>query len=395
MPMSGATETLPDWSPSALPQRGQSLHGSYVDLVPVNPNAHLEALWQGSHNSDDPDLWQYLFYGPFPNRTEFRKYLEERATSVDELYYTIVEKTGQQPSGIASYLRMNPLHGVIEIGHIWFGVTIQRTSSATEAIYLLARHAFDDLGYRRLEWKCDALNQRSRNAALRFGFSFEGIFRQHLVVKGRNRDTAWYAMIDVDWPQIRAGFERWLSPDNFDSNGDQIRSLRQIRADARFRLTSVEEPPHETVSALEVRPARPEDEGVWREMWAGYNAFYQAEVSEEVTAATWRRILDPNSPISSLIALRDNLAVGFANYTVCPYTWSTRSQCLMEDLFVRPDARSSGVGRALIHALVDVAKQNGWTKVYWITQEDNARARRLYESIVPPDGFIQYRITVR
>ncbi|MCW2966411.1 MAG: family acetyltransferase [Solirubrobacteraceae bacterium] len=131
---------------------------------------------------------------------------------------------------MCSYLRVEPAHGVIEIGHIWFGAALQRSTAATEAIYLLARRAFDELGYRRLEWKCNAANARSRRAAERFGFVFEGVFRHHMVVKGANRDTAWYAIVDDDWPAVRDGFERWLAPANFDERGVQRASLEGLRA---------------------------------------------------------------------------------------------------------------------------------------------------------------------
>lgn len=134
-----------------------------------------------------------------------------------------------QPAGIASYPRAKPAMGSIEIGHIWFGAGLARTTAATEAIYLLARHAFDGLGYRRLEWKCNALNIASCRAAERFGFLYEGTFRRHQVVKGRNRDTAWYAITDLDWPGVRAGFERWLDPENFDAGGRQRIALRDCR----------------------------------------------------------------------------------------------------------------------------------------------------------------------
>jgi hypothetical protein len=127
-------------------------------------------------------------------------------------------------------MRMEPAHGCIEIGHIWLGAPLQRTAAATEAIFLLARHAFDDLGYRRLEWKCDAANARSRRAAERFGFTFEGVFRKHMIVKGRNRDTAWYAIVDDDWPAVRAAFEAWLAPGNFDADGRQRETLESLRA---------------------------------------------------------------------------------------------------------------------------------------------------------------------
>jgi RimJ/RimL family protein N-acetyltransferase len=147
----------------------------------------------------------------------------------DPLFYAIVDRAAGAARGMASFLRMEPQHGVIEIGHIWFAPALQRTRQATEAIFVLARHAFDDLGYRRLEWKCDSLNAPSRKAAERFGFVFEGVFRQHMVVKGRNRDTAWYSMTDGEWPARRAAFEAWLAPDNFSAGGAQRRSLAEIR----------------------------------------------------------------------------------------------------------------------------------------------------------------------
>jgi RimJ/RimL family protein N-acetyltransferase len=151
------------------------------------------------------------------------------ASSEDPLYLTIERIPEQRPVGLASYLRITPHEGVIEIGHIWFGAPLKRTTAATEAIYLLARHAFDDLGYRRLEWKCNSLNAASRRAADRFGFSLEGIFRKHQIVKGRNRDTAWYSITDEEWPTVRAGLQAWLSPQNFAADGAQLRSLADLR----------------------------------------------------------------------------------------------------------------------------------------------------------------------
>jgi RimJ/RimL family protein N-acetyltransferase len=156
---------------------------------------------------------------------------EERAASADPLFFAIVDLESQRARGMASFMRIVPEHGVIEIGHIWFAPVMQRTREATEAIYVVARHAFDDLGNRRLEWKCNALNDASRRAALRFGFTYEGVFRQHLVVKGRNRDSAWYSMLDGEWPRARAAFETWLRADNFDAHGRQLRSLADIRGD--------------------------------------------------------------------------------------------------------------------------------------------------------------------
>ncbi len=151
------------------------------------------------------------------------------AAADDPLLFAIVDRATGRAAGAAAYLRMAPAHGVIEIGHIWFGSSLQRTAAATEAIFLLARHAFDDLGHRRLEWKCDARNAWSRRAAERFGFTFEGVFRQHMIVKGANRDTAWYAILDGEWPLLRAGFERWLDPANFDDAGRQRTALEPRR----------------------------------------------------------------------------------------------------------------------------------------------------------------------
>ncbi|MEA2335241.1 MAG: hypothetical protein QOG40_1731, partial [Solirubrobacteraceae bacterium] len=151
------------------------------------------------------------------------------------LFFTIEPDADKRPLGVCCYMRVKPHWGMIEIGHIWFGAPLKRTTAATEAIYLMARHAFDDLGYRRLEWKCNSLNAASRSAAERLGFSFEGIFRKHQVVKGRNRDTAWYAITDQQWPVVRAGFQAWLSPENFADDGGQRRSLADLRAEAHSR----------------------------------------------------------------------------------------------------------------------------------------------------------------
>ena len=184
----------------------------------------------------DPAIWRYLPTGPYPDEAPFAALLESYAASEDPLFFTIVDLRDERPAGIASYLRITPEHGVIEIGHIWFGQSLQRTRQATEAIFLLARHVFDDLGYRRLEWKCNARNEASRRAADRFGFTFEGIFRQHMVIKDENRDSAWYSMLDGEWPGIRAGFERWLAPANFDADGRQRQRLSRLRTEGAWAL---------------------------------------------------------------------------------------------------------------------------------------------------------------
>lgn len=222
-----------DWRPATRPQP-TVLRGSHVLLRPLNANADAEPLYAESHPPlADPGLWTYLPDGPYRDPAELRDALRIAEASEDRLFFTLVRLPGEEPAGIASYLRITPDHGVIEIGHIWFGASLRRTTAATEAIYLLARHALDELGYRRLEWKCDSLNQASRRAAERFGFRFEGVFRNHMVVNGRNRDTAWFAITDSEWPAVRAGFETWLDAGNLDAAGHQERSLGQLIAGAR------------------------------------------------------------------------------------------------------------------------------------------------------------------
>jgi RimJ/RimL family protein N-acetyltransferase len=201
-------------------------------LEPIEVARHAESLYRLSHaRPEDAALWNYLAYGPFADQGAFEGWLAERAGSDDPLFFAIVEQASGQASGMASYLNIVSAHGCIEIGHIWFAPPLQKTRGATEAIFLMMRHVFDDLGYRRLEWKCNALNEASMRAARRFGFTYEGTFRQHMVVKGRNRDTAWFALLDREWPAVRAAFERWLHPDNFDAAGRQRTSLSALMPD--------------------------------------------------------------------------------------------------------------------------------------------------------------------
>jgi RimJ/RimL family protein N-acetyltransferase len=219
------------WRPALSPKR-QVLEGLRVRLEPFDAARHSAALHSSLHADGDPSLWDYLPYGPFDEK-QWNAWFSASAASEDPLFFALVDRSRQMPMGQASYLRIEPEQGVIEIGHIALGPALQRTPKATEATFLLARHAFDDLGYRRLEWKCDALNARSRRAAERFGFTFEGVFRQHMIVKGRNRDTAWFSIIDREWPVVRAAFEQWLAPDNFDESGRQRSSLGDLRASSR------------------------------------------------------------------------------------------------------------------------------------------------------------------
>jgi RimJ/RimL family protein N-acetyltransferase len=205
-----------------------TLTGRHVRIVSLDPVVHSPALYAGSHGPGHEDLWRYLFTGPYPDEASFRAYLDQRAESSDPLFLTILLEATGEPAGYASLMRIEQVHRVIEVGNILYLPGLQRTAGATEAMYLLARYVFEEMGYRRYEWKCDALNEPSRRAALRLGFSFEGIFRQHMMVKGKNRDTAWYSMLDCEWPARKEAFERWLDPANFTMDGRQRSALSRV-----------------------------------------------------------------------------------------------------------------------------------------------------------------------
>ena len=223
-----------DCSNAGTPGRN-ALDGTLVRLEVLDPERHAESLFTSSHGEGTGQLWKHLPYGPFASQDEFTAWLGQRSASSDPLFFAVVDRESMRALGMASFLRIEPAHGVIEIGHIWFAPALQRTRQATEAIYLMAKHAFDDLSYRRLEWKCDSLNEPSRRAADRFGFTYEGVFRQHMIVKGRNRDTAWFSITDGEWPLRKAAFEAWLAPDNFDSAGRQKRTLSDLRTSIQGR----------------------------------------------------------------------------------------------------------------------------------------------------------------
>jgi RimJ/RimL family protein N-acetyltransferase len=214
-------------SPAEKPQR-TTLRGRAVSLVPLDAEAHANDLYAGTHSEGREFVWDYLFEGPFPNQGSFTVSLKQKAESQDMVFFAIVGNQTGKALGYASYLRIEPPHRVIEVGNILFTPSLQRTVGATEAMYLMARYIFDDLGYRRYEWKCNSRNAPSRSAALRLGFTFEGIFRQHMIIKGRNRDTAWFSMLDLEWPARKAAFERWLDANNFDGDGKQKRSLAEL-----------------------------------------------------------------------------------------------------------------------------------------------------------------------
>jgi len=219
---------VPGWTvrpwPAATPMQGR-----FVRVEALRP-AHSDQLFAANAEDREGRNWAYLPYGPFAEPEAYRRWVADAASKPDPQFYVIIDLASGRPVGVASLMRMDPANGVIEVGHINYAPPLQRHPGGTEAMYLMMARAFDELGNRRYEWKCHALNQPSRRAAERLGFTFEGIFRQANVVKGRNRDTAWYSVIDGEWPGVKAAFEAWLAPENFDRDGRQRRSLTELRA---------------------------------------------------------------------------------------------------------------------------------------------------------------------
>lgn len=221
-------EPLPDWRPAAWPPRTPMI-GRYCRLEPLDPAPHARGLYAAFAEDREGRDWTYLPYGPFPDRQAFTDWLHAFCRGDDPQFHTLIDRASGEARGMASYLRITPAVGVMEVGHIHLAPSLQRTAAATEAMLLMMRRAFTELGYRRYEWKCDALNAPSRAAAVRLGLRFEGVFRQATITKGRSRDTAWYSVIDREWPALERAFEAWLDPANFDAQGRQRRRLEDLR----------------------------------------------------------------------------------------------------------------------------------------------------------------------
>jgi RimJ/RimL family protein N-acetyltransferase len=219
---------IPGWS-RREPLPRSLMVGRFCRLEPLDPARDAASLFEAFSLDADGRNWTYLFYGPFASAAAFWEWTNWAAGQEDTLFFAIIDGETGKAVGVASYLRLDPASGVVEVGHLNYSPLLQRKRAATEAMYLMMRRAFEEFGYRRYEWKCDALNAPSRAAAERLGFRFEGIFRQAVVSKGRNRDTAWYSIIDSEWPEVKAVFERWLDPTNFDAAGRQRASLSALR----------------------------------------------------------------------------------------------------------------------------------------------------------------------
>lgn len=221
---------LPGWAPRKRPEHAE-LAGRYARLGPLNP-ADADVLHEGFAADVSGRIWDWMAVGPFASAAAYRQWVEPASVSADPLFFQLydLDMAPSSPRGVMSLMRIDANNGVVEVGNIIFAPSLQRRRATTEAQFLLMSHVFETLGYRRYEWKCNVLNAPSRAAALRLGFSFEGIFRNHMVIKGKNRDTAWFGMTVEDWPSVRAGFEAWLDPANFTGDGRQIRTLEACRA---------------------------------------------------------------------------------------------------------------------------------------------------------------------
>ena len=216
------------WKPPAWPSR-EPMVGRFCRVVPLDPDQHAAELHAANLSDANGAMWTYLPYGPFESLEIYRAWLKDTTCHDDPIFYSILDNTTTKPVGLAAYLRILPASGSIEVGHVNYSPLLQRTPAATEAMFLMMQRAFE-LGYRRYEWKCDTLNAKSRAAAQRFGFSFEGVFRQATVSKGRNRDTAWFSVINGEWPALDQAFRRWLDPSNFDERGEQRVRLSELTA---------------------------------------------------------------------------------------------------------------------------------------------------------------------
>jgi RimJ/RimL family protein N-acetyltransferase len=218
---------LPYWTACPHPPRS-AMEGRFCIVEPVDPARHAADLHAANSLDREGRNWTYLPYGPFDRLEEYRLWLDRASAGDDPLVHAVIERRSGRAVGVASYMRIDPAAGVIEVGGINYAPPLQRTPAATEAMYLMMRRAFDELGYRRYAWQCNSLNARSRAAAIRLGFTFEGIWRQANIHKGRNRDTAWFSILDGEWPAIKTAFERWLAPENFDAEGRQRMRLSEL-----------------------------------------------------------------------------------------------------------------------------------------------------------------------
>ena len=373
---------LPGWATRPRPQR-VTLQGERCRLEPLDAARHAADLHAAYGEASD---WTYMAVGPFADAGSYRHYAEAAAASTDPLHFAVVDARTGQAVGTLALMRIDPANGVIEVGNVMFSPHLKQTALSTEAQFLLMRYAFEALGYRRYEWKCDSLNAPSRKTAARLGFQFEGVFRQAVVYKGRSRDTAWFSIVDGEWPAVRAAFEQWLAPGNFDAEGMQRQSLASLR-NAQALPERLDQP-----SSVAVRPLAAGEQAAWLPLWRGYQTFYKVALSDEVNQRTWERLMNPAEPMHVLGAFdAQGQLLGIVHFLFHRSTWTAGNYAYLQDLFTTQQARGHGVGRALIEAVYARAREAGASRVYWLTHETNAPGRLLYDKVADNAGFIQYR----
>ena len=221
---------VPGWTPRPAPPRTPMV-GRLCTVEPLDPERHAAELFEANAEDREGRNWTYYNYGPFADLDAYRRWVDGSCADATRLFHAIVDRASGRAVGVAAYANIQPAYGTIEVGALNFSPRLQRRPAATEAMYLMMRRVFDELGYRRYEWKCDSLNLPSRAAAARLGFRYEGLFRQAMITRGNNRDTAWFAIIDREWPTLRTAFEAWLDPGNFEVDGRQRRNLASFRPD--------------------------------------------------------------------------------------------------------------------------------------------------------------------
>lgn len=343
-----------DTAHARRPDRSTALEGAHVRLVPVDPAAHGEALYANAHGPERDALWLYLFPPPFADLPSFQAYLERSAASSDPFMYAILDRQTGEPVGHATYMRIEPGHRVIEVGNILYTPKLQRSTGATEAMYLMARHAFETLGYRRYEWKCNALNAPSRRAALRYGFTYEGTFRQHMIVKGHSRDTAWFAMMAEDWPARKRAFERWLAPANFDETGRPKTSLAELN---RPTLTAGSHTLRRAVAS-----DAPALAALMARSWAENQAILGVEPIPLMT------------PAVDIIASYETWLVGDPDGLAGALVLELRNDdLLIWNVSVDSDRQGAGLGRSLLAAAESRAADLGYGRIRLYTGEKLTR----------------------
>lgn len=353
--------------------------GCHVRLEPLLLETHGNDLQQAFDLDKEGKMWTYLPKGPFNgDRDGLNAWLKHCEQSDDPMFFAIVSVATDKALGLVSYMRMDPANGVMEVGCVTLSPALAGTVMSTEFQYLMMTRCFDELGYRRYEWKCDSLNEASRRAATRLGFTFEGTFRQACIYKQRNRDTSWFSMLDSEWPVRKEMFETWLNPSNFDDAGKQLRRLQQCKPVQAPMLADVSSSTTAPAAHVVISEAGLGDAADIEPLFVAYREFYkQANASAGTLSFIESRINENHSTF--LLARSADKAVGIATCYFLHDPSTLRKRCLLNDLFVNPHARGLGVGTALLNSVSALAKQEGCSHIVLRTAVDNIVAQRLYK----------------